>query len=132
MLNGDTYFEVRLEALGGFHSANHADITLALFRTQVDGRYMEVRTGPHGDILDLKSAAGIKGGLANGGVYLIERTVLESVSWNRRSPLSLEDDILPPAARAGARLMGFECNGRFIDIGVPEDYAKAAGFLAAS
>jgi len=130
VLNGDTYFEVALEALLAFHSTNRADITLALFRTQVDGRYMEVRTGPRGDILDLKSAAGIKGGLANGGVYLIERIALESLSWNHRSPLSLEDDILPDAARAGRRLMGFECAGRFIDIGVPEDYARAASLLA--
>jgi len=129
VLNGDTFFEVPLKVLRAYHVANGADVTLALFRTQVEGRYLEVRTGPRGEIIELKGKAGTKGGLANGGVYLIERGVVERIAWDGRSPLSLEDNILPDVLRSGGRLMGFECAGRFIDIGLPEDYARAADVL---
>lgn len=129
VLNGDTYFEVPLPALRDFHAARRADVTIALFRSPQQGRYMGIRCGPDGEILDLKSAAGEAGGLANGGVYVMERSLIESGPWQASSPLSLEDDILPDALRAGKRLVGLECVGRFIDIGVPEDYAKAASVL---
>jgi D-glycero-alpha-D-manno-heptose 1-phosphate guanylyltransferase len=131
-LNGDTYFEVHLAALQDVHTAHRADITIALFRSPQRGRYMGIRCGPDGEILDLKMAAGEPGGLANGGVYLVERSVIEGGPWRPDSRSSLEDDILPDLLRRGKRLLGMECAGRFVDIGVPEDYAKAAALLAAS
>ena len=126
VLNGDTYFEVPLPALVKLHAAKGADGTLALFRSPQAGRYAGVSVGAESELLAL--AAGEKGGLANGGVYLIERRVLDG-PWPAGKAVSLEEDILPFALRAGRRLYGLECPGRFLDIGVPEDYARAGDFL---
>jgi len=128
VLNGDTFFEVSLEALRKFHAANRADATLALFRSSRQGRYTGIQIDQAGKILSLTSA-GERGQPANGGVYLMERRLLEGSHWQTAAPLSLEEDILPDALAGGKRLFGLECSGRFIDIGVPEDYARAADVL---
>ncbi len=43
---------------------------------------------------------------------------------------SLEEDILGELMSQKVPLYGVEFNGRFIDIGVPEDYIRAAIILA--
>jgi D-glycero-alpha-D-manno-heptose 1-phosphate guanylyltransferase len=129
VLNGDTYFEVALGMLRASHVMHRADITLSLFRSPQDGRYTGMKIGAAGEVLSL--SAGEKGGLANGGVYLMEYGFLEGGPWQPSSPVSLEEDILPTALRTGKRLFGLECPGRFLDIGVPEDYARAAAVLRA-
>jgi len=128
VLNGDTFFEVSLEALRKFHVANRADATLSLFRSPQPGRYTGIRIDPAGRIVSLASA-GERGQPANGGVYLMERGLLDGSRRQEAAPLSLEDDILPDALAGGKRLFGLECSGRFIDIGVPEDYARAENVL---
>lgn len=127
VLNGDTYFEVTLGTLRDFHAANRAQGTLSLFRSPQQGRYAGLQIGKAGEVLAM--GAGEKGGLANGGVYLMERGLLEGGSWQRSSPVSLEEDILPFALRDNKRVYGLECPGRFLDIGVAEDYARAAELL---
>jgi len=130
VLNGDTFFEVALERLRDFHAARRAEATLSLFRSPQQGRYTGIALGNEGEIRSL--GAGTKGGLANGGVTLMERSFLAGGPWQPQSAVSLEEDILPFALRAGKRVYGMECAGRFLDIGVPEDYARAAGVLGAS
>jgi D-glycero-alpha-D-manno-heptose 1-phosphate guanylyltransferase len=61
----------------------------------------------------------------------MERSLLESGPWQSSSPVSLEEDILPFALQGGKRVFGLECSGRFLDIGVPADYARAADMLGA-
>jgi D-glycero-alpha-D-manno-heptose 1-phosphate guanylyltransferase len=129
VLNGDTYFEVELAALREFHESRKAEWTFALFRTAEAGRYMGMGVAADGRITSLKSGAGTPGRLANGGVYLVKPETLGSHTWNKGAKVSLEDDILPATVAAGRRLYGLECSGRFIDIGVPEDYSRAPGLL---
>lgn len=131
LLNGDTYFEVELAALRGFHESKKADWTFALLRAAEVGRYMGMDIAADGRITSLKSGAGKPGGLANGGVYLMNPEALRIGGWKPGDKVSLEDDILPAAFESGRRFYGFECNGTFIDIGVPEDYSRAPGLLAA-
>lgn len=130
VLNGDTWFEVRLAELRAFHATRKADLTLSLFRSPQQGRYAGLRTGSSGEVLAM--GAGETGGLANGGVYLMERGLLEDAPWQAASRLSLEEDILPFALQGGKRVHGLECAGRFLDIGIPEDYARAASLLIAA
>jgi D-glycero-alpha-D-manno-heptose 1-phosphate guanylyltransferase len=130
VLNGDTFFEVALRRLRDFHAARRAQATLSLFRSPQPGRYAGISLGKEGEIRSLGAVE--KGGLANGGVYLMERSLLGAGPWKPRGAVSLEEDILPKALRAGKRVYGMECSGRFLDIGVPEDYARAAAVLTGS
>lgn len=67
-------------------------------------------------------------GLVNGGIYWLDRAILEHIPT---PPCSLEADVLAPLARAG-RLGGRAYDGFFIDIGVPEDYRRAQEELPAA
>jgi len=129
LLNGDTYFEVALASLREFHARSRADCTLSLFRSPQQGRYAGLTLGDGGRVIAM--GGGERGGLANGGVYLMERRLLDDGAWPAATRLSLEEDILPAGLRAAKRLFGLEFPGRFLDIGVPEDYARAAALLSA-
>jgi D-glycero-alpha-D-manno-heptose 1-phosphate guanylyltransferase len=129
VLNGDTFFDVPLAMLREFHAAHRSEATLSLFRTPQQGRYTGINVGRTGEIRSF--GTGARGGLANGGVYLMELSLLEGGPWRSESAVSLEEDILPFAVQAGKRVYGMECAGRFLDIGVPEDYARAAEVLGA-
>lgn len=132
VLNGDTFFEVPLANLSAFHIQHRSSWTFALFRTDECGRYMGMQVAADGRILALRSGmAGQSGFLANGGVYLVEREPLASCGFVKGAKASLEDDIMPAILAAGGCFHGFECAGRFIDIGVPDDYFRAAGLLTA-
>ena len=65
-------------------------------------------------------------GLINGGVYVLDRGILDHIG----PECSLEQDVLPALAAAG-RLRGSVAAGWFIDIGIPEDLARAGRELRA-
>ena len=67
--------------------------------------------------------------LANGGVYWVHPRALQDLGFFPGDRVSLEDELLPSSLAAGRRLFGMEVDGTFIDIGVPEDYQRAAAVL---
>jgi D-glycero-alpha-D-manno-heptose 1-phosphate guanylyltransferase len=130
VLNGDTFFEVDLAKLLKFHADHSADWTFSLFRTIEVERYMGVEVKSNGEIVSLKSGTGEKGRLANGGVYLVNPSVLMNGKFVPGSKLSLEEDLLPALGPQCCKLCGIEFPGTFIDIGVPQDYFRAATILS--
>ncbi len=121
MLNGDSYFDVNYLALA---AALQRGVTgaLALRRVEDAGRYGSVDLSG-GSIVAFRekdlSAPGA--GLISGGVYALRRNVLDLIA---ETPCSLETDVFPKLAAAGA-LAGVECDGFFIDIGLPNTLAEA-------
>ena len=130
VLNGDTFIEVGLENLYEFHLERKSEWTFSLFRTSQFERYMGMDVSPNGEILSLKSESKKSSGLANGGVYLIEPSVLGSLAFKAGDKASLEDELLLNFISNGGVLYGQECKGKFIDIGVPEDYYQAIDILS--
>lgn len=127
LLNGDTYFAVDLAALQAFSAACQADWSFSLFRAAEEGRYLGMLVSPQGQITALKSSA--PGALANGGAYWVKTRSLQNCGFSSREKVSLEDSIFPAILTSGQRLYGLECNGIFIDIGVPDDYRRAQALL---
>ena len=128
VLNGDTFFEVDLVALDDFHGARKAELSVALFETGRNNRYMGVQMREDGRIVSFKSRPG-DGQLANGGVYLMNAGLFEDLPWRVGDKLSLEEDFFSHLLSAGRKLFGLACPGRFIDIGVPDDYFRAADVI---
>jgi D-glycero-alpha-D-manno-heptose 1-phosphate guanylyltransferase len=64
-------------------------------------------------------------GWINAGIYLIKREIISEISDKRF--VSLEKEIFPPLI--GKKLYGFMNDGRFLDIGTPDDFEKAGGFF---
>jgi len=129
LLNGDTFFEVSLGKIVSFHSARQSDWTLALFYSREVGRYMGPGIDEDGRILTLRSEIESVERPANGGVYLVSPHIIRKANFPVGKHLSLENEVMPTALAADGRLFGLECQGRFIDIGVPEDYRRAADFV---
>ena len=132
VLNGDTFFEVKLSDLVNFHSQSGSEWTFSLFRTCDDGRYLGLDVVDNGRLnsMGVNSVTQLSR-LVNGGVYLVNPGTLLRHEWSRSVKISLEDDIFPVLLRDGTRVFGKECTGRFIDIGVPEDYLRSAEILSA-
>ena len=131
LLNGDTYFDVQLAALQAHARALDAQWCLALFRSTDAQRYLGVDVGPDGRLHGLRSTAptSAQGQLANGGVYLFHPAALHGLQVEPSRPVSLENELFPQWLAQGQRFAGLECRGAFIDIGVPDDYARAASVL---
>lgn len=129
LLNGDSYCDVALADFWDFHRRRGAAFSLVLHRVADTGRFGQVHVeGGRVARFEEKHAAGGAGWI-NGGVYLMNRPLLDEVPAGR--PVSLERELFPAWAARGC-LHGFCCDGRFLDIGTPESYAAAEAFFRAA
>ena len=128
VLNGDSYCETDLPASCEWHRDRQARATVVLAHVEQGARYGRVEIGTDGRIVRFreKDPALIGGGWINSGVYWFEREVL--AGWPAGRQLSLEKEVL--GTWTGGGLYGFRDYGKFLDIGGPEDYARAERFLA--
>ncbi len=124
VLNGDTYFAVRLAALASFHHQHGAQVTLSVFRSADAARYTGVSldAGMRVTALDTEAKTEL---LVNGGVLLFERYALAGHAPPREGLLGLESGILAAMLRARAAVFAYESDAPFVDIGVPEDWRAA-------
>jgi D-glycero-alpha-D-manno-heptose 1-phosphate guanylyltransferase len=127
VLNGDSLLDAPLPEFVAAHVAREAVASLALVRVGDTARYGSVELGPHGAIASFREKNAVGGpGLINGGVYVLERSVLDALP--DASVVSLEHDVLPTLVGHG--LYGVDYGvALFIDIGVPDDYRRAQALL---
>jgi len=128
-MNGDTFFDVDPTALRAFASERGSVFTFALFRTDDESRYLGLDVAPDGRIVSLRVADDRGARLANGGVYLIARHALDEIVWDGESAVSFENEVIPQLLDNGKPIFGMAQSGRFLDIGIPADYLRAAEFL---
>ena len=121
VMNGDSFLEIDLESLLNFHRKKGGPITVAVVRVPNTSRYGTVVVGSDDRIARFEEKTGREvPGLINAGIYVIDRNVLRQIP---DGPGSLERDIFPQWLERN--VYAFESSGVFIDIGTPEDYAKA-------
>jgi mannose-1-phosphate guanylyltransferase len=123
-LNGDSAVRVDFSAMLHAHESAGARATLAFAPCPAGGRYGRLECDAGGRVTGFfeKGSRLSSGDAINAGVYLFERDVLEAIPADR--PVSLEHDVLPALA-ANSGLLGFPAGPDFVDIGVPEDFARA-------
>lgn len=122
VLNGDTMFAASLEGMLHFHSRQQAATTLALKEMHQFDRYGVVNTDADSRIISFEEKQYRDTGLINGGIYIINRKAF----FDKAMPehFSFEKHYLELFVKE-KHFFGFEDKGYFIDIGIPEDYAKA-------
>ena len=130
VLNGDTFFAVDLAQLADFHHHSQSDWTFCTFRTRESGRYLGMDIAPGGRVNAFRNNLGSGERLVNGGIYLLAPALLAAAGYSPGQALSLEEQLFPTLLAQGCRFYGTEFPGSFIDIGLPEDYARAAAILA--
>ena len=124
VMNGDTFFDVRLDALTQARRSAGAPIALALKPMRDFDRYGTVELGADGIIRAFREKQYCAEGLINGGVYALDRS--SGIFDGLPQKFSFETAVLEPECSRG-RLCGLVQDGFFIDIGIPEDYARACG-----
>lgn len=122
VLNGDTFFDADTEALRLAHTASGAAVTLALKPMRDFSRYGTVETDAGGRIRTFREKRYCEQGLINGGIYLLDRQ--RGLFDGLGGRFSFETEVLQ-ARVDDTVLQGCVSDGYFIDIGVPEDYARA-------
>lgn len=129
VLNGDSFFEIDLHTFSNHHYTFKSDFTLALRKVENSARFGTIKLSVSGGGRGQKiiSFAEKNGesipGLINGGVYAINTDVyLQKTKADIN--FSIEKDFFEAKLKE-LNIFGTEFNNYFIDIGIPEDYAKA-------
>ncbi len=124
IFNGDTLFEADLS---DFISASSERFSLALRYIEDSARYGQVKIDQKNLVSSFIEKNEKTGpGLVNAGIYYFTRQVLKY--FPNQEAFSAEQEVMPRLAQEKL-LMGFPLEGKFIDIGIPEDFLKAQNYL---
>jgi D-glycero-alpha-D-manno-heptose 1-phosphate guanylyltransferase len=130
LLNGDTFFPVNLNSLADFSRERSADWCFSVFQTNQQDRYLKLAIRNDANYLIDFEAIEKKSTFANGGVYLLDPKKLIFLEELKGKQLSLEGDVLNFCIKNGHKIYGFISNAKFLDIGIPSDYLRAASLLS--
>jgi NDP-sugar pyrophosphorylase family protein len=121
VMNGDSFMEIDFRELLRFHRESGGLASMAVLRMQNEERYGMVHMDAGGRVSGFaEKTGGASGGFVNAGVYVFNREIFEHIP---EGPASLEKYIFPKLLVQG--VYALEQRGVFIDIGTPEDYARA-------
>lgn len=124
VLNGDSFFEIDLFRFNQLHQQQLAQTSLALRKVQDASRYGTIEKDHQHRIVSFKEKNNyVKEGLINGGTYLLNKSLFMEHTPAAKN-FSIEKDFFEKHSK-DIVLKGFEFDSYFIDIGIPEDYAKA-------
>ena len=116
--NGDTLFDIDVAALFDFHRRMGAECSVALKPMRNFDRYGRVELGEDGWVSAFREKEFCADGLINGGVYVIRREAFLKLGLPEK--FSFEEGYL-----AKHKIGGMVQDAYFIDIGIPEDFARA-------
>jgi D-glycero-alpha-D-manno-heptose 1-phosphate guanylyltransferase len=121
VMNGDSFLEFDFRRFIRFHRGHGGLISMAVLRVPDATRYGTVQLDASNRVVGFceKSGAQVPG-TVNGGVYMFNRAIFQHIP---DGPASLEADVFPRLLEHG--VYALEQHGMFIDIGTPEDYARA-------
>lgn len=125
VFNGDTYLDVEVDQIERLWQTNRRPVIVVREVPDV-ARFGSVSM-LCGRILRFLEKGNHGAGLINAGCYVMPRGVLDHFPIEQ--PFSLETEFFAPNLQR-MRVDGFVTHGHFIDIGVPEDYARAQKELA--
>jgi D-glycero-alpha-D-manno-heptose 1-phosphate guanylyltransferase len=121
VMNGDSFLELDLRQFIQFHRKHGGLVSMAVRKVPDAARYGTVHMDANHRVVGFSEKTGATApGIINGGVYVFNRTVLDQMP---QGPASFEKDVFPRVLEQG--VYGQEQHGMFIDIGTPEDYARA-------
>ncbi|MBP5496646.1 MAG: nucleotidyltransferase family protein [Bacteroidales bacterium] len=123
VINGDTMFKVDLAEFEQFHAEKNALLSIVLREVEDVSRYGSVTIGNDNLIvLFAEKQVTFGRGYINGGVYLINRELFRK--YPQPQKFSFEKDLMTRFYRQEL-FYAMPSDGYFIDIGIPEDYARA-------
>lgn len=127
ILNGDSFVEFDLAGMLAVFRAKSADLVMAVREVPDASRYGGVDLGPDGRLLAFREkSTECRQGWINAGVYLVRKELIEAIPPG--CGVSFEKETMPGLLSRSCH--AYQTSGVFIDIGLPEDYARAQDLLA--
>jgi NDP-sugar pyrophosphorylase family protein len=125
VLNGDTLFELDLEALGTFHQERHAAATLVTRKDPEAERWGLVEIGPDRQVKTITGRGLRSDGPTEArmfaGVHILHPRLLGAVPHGRESSII---DAYVRGLQEGERIVSYDLTGYWSDVGTPERYAQ--------
>ena len=132
ILAGDHIYTMDYEPMISFHMDHHADLTMGTISVPLDeaSRFGVITTNAKYKITSfVEKPANPTSALANMGVYLFNRELLDKVLWEDRqqddSSHDFGKDILPRLVKSRARIFAFPYSGYWMDVGTVYSYWQA-------
>jgi len=126
VFNGDTYLDIEADEIERFWQANRQPV-IVVRKVSDTARFGRVEMHHNGRIHGFLEKGSPGPGLINAGCYVLPKHALDDFPLGQ--PFSLETEFFTKYLQR-IRFDGFVTHGRFIDIGVPDDYAFAQTALA--
>lgn len=129
VLNGDSFVKADFRPFVAQHAAQGAAATLLCTDVPDIGRFGRIEIGENDAVLAFaeKQADANGPGVINAGAYLMDATFLDEIAAG--TARSLENDVF--AVQPPGRLHAYRGAFPFIDIGTPQDLARAAAVMVA-
>lgn len=129
VLNGDTLFLADHDELCRLADERATRLAVAARRVSDAGRYGSVEVDGDGRITAFREKdPSIGTGLINGGIYRLHRSLFDG--WRCGQTFSFERELMQSRYREEA-FYALAAEAYFIDIGIPDDYARAQTELPA-
>ncbi len=122
VLNGDSFVQVDCGRLYAHHLAKKTPLTLTLRKVQDTSRYSKIITR-NNTVTHFLTLGDAQPGFINAGVYVMRPDLFEQFPMQDEA-FSFERDFMPKYVKQ-LKAASFIADDYFIDIGVPEDYARA-------
>jgi glucose-1-phosphate adenylyltransferase len=132
VLSGDHIYTMDYEPMISFHMDHQADLTLGTIRVPKEegSRFGILGVNKKYQVTSfLEKPANPPSTLANMGVYLFNRELLDRVLWedrqNENSSHDFGKDIIPKLVKSKARVYAFPYSGYWMDVGTVNSYWQA-------
>ncbi|MEP7265551.1 MAG: nucleotidyltransferase family protein, partial [Bacteroidota bacterium] len=122
ILNGDTFFNIDYAQFYHHHHHHQSSFSIALKHMKNFERYGTVVCDQHHRIIAFTEKKLMEEGCINAGAYIINRLEFLNYKWPEK--FSMEKDFMEKFTK-DISMYGFPYDEYFIDIGIPEDFARA-------
>jgi glucose-1-phosphate adenylyltransferase len=129
LLSGDHVYTMDYSKLIEFHTEHHADLTVATIPVPLSEAS---RFGIVGHDADYRVTSFVEkpenppSNLANMGIYLFDRKVLDAALWedhlNNKSTHDFGRDVIPALIKSSANVYAYPFEGYWVDVGTVDSY----------
>lgn len=132
ILSGDHVYSMNYDNMIQYHLDHQADVTMAVIRVPMDeaSRFGIVGVNSENMVNSfVEKPSNPPSNLANMGIYLFSKKVLDQVLWEdhlkQDSSHDFGKDILPQLVNEGARVLAYPYEGYWVDVGTVSSYWQA-------
>ncbi len=120
VVNGDVLTDISLSKALDFHKSNNAEVTIVSIRYRLTARYGVLDIGPNGEFKGWLEKPVITLPIVT-GIYILKGFIIKAL---KREKLDM-NRYIEGLQSVGRKIMVYVADGKYVDLGVPQDYLSA-------